>query len=66
MNKRIRILDKGVKVLFLFSILFSSFGREFFNIKFVNYFFWLGLGVFLGFQLYKYEMKRMWNKENEK
>lgn len=66
MNRRTRILDNALGIIFFISVLACSFGREFFSGEFVNYFFWLSLGLFLGFQLYKYEIKRMWRKAQQK
>lgn len=65
MNNRTRNLDRILGITLFLSILACSFGRGFINVEFANYFFWLSLGFYLGFQLYKYEIKRMWKNEQK-
>jgi len=65
MNKRIKTIELILSINFAVSVLLSSFGREVFIIQFVNYYFWLSLGLIGGFLVYKYEVKRMWKKEKE-
>lgn len=64
MNKRIRILDRLLGIALLGGILAVSIGREAIGFQLTAYTFWLTLGLYLGFQLYKYEIKRMWKKES--
>jgi len=65
MNKRIKKVENILGIIFLISILVCSFGRIFFSGEYINYFFWLALGLYLGFHLCKYEINRIWKKEQE-
>ena len=65
MNKRIIIFENVLWIVFSIGVLACSFGREFFKDEVVNCLFWFSLGLLLGFQLYKYEIIRMWKKENK-
>lgn len=65
MNNSIKFLDNILSLVLILSILLSSFGREVFsNTIFLNYFFWFSLGMYLGFQCYKYQVKKYWKDVN--
>lgn len=66
MNNRTRLLDNIIKIVLLVSILVGSIGREWINDKIAMAIFFFSLGVFIGFQLYKQEILRMWKKDKYK
>ena len=57
--KRINILYNILGIMLALSILIVSIGQEFFKEEFIHYFFWLCLGLFIGFSLGKYEYRKV-------
>lgn len=58
--------EGSVAVFFMFNIVLDELNKELLNMAIpnviVSYSFWLSLGLFLGFQLCKYECKRVVRK----
>ncbi len=67
--KRFKISEKIIVIIFVISLYFYIFNKDFlysfFSEKISGYFFWLSLGLFLGFQLCKYELIRVLKKDSE-
>jgi hypothetical protein len=58
MNEKRNSLMWILVINLIISILLSSIGQEIIISEFISYYFWLSLGLFLGFQLCKYECKK--------
>jgi cadmium resistance protein CadD (predicted permease) len=69
MWKRLNIYEGMVYLSFICIMLLCIVNQEFLNYivpkDIAGYLFWLSLGLLLGFQLCKYEMKRVWKKSWE-
>ena len=70
MWKRLQIYERLVTAFFLLNIAFYILNKDFFNYivpkDIEGYMFWISLGLYLGFQLCKYEYKRVWNNMQER
>jgi hypothetical protein len=66
MWKRIKLIETIIDGFFIINIVFLILDKWFLNFvipkDIVGYFFWLSLGLWLGFQWCKYEAKRILNK----
>lgn len=63
--KRFSYFDKGLAALFIINIFLNVFNdkilKSLIPLEIISYSFWLSLGLYLGFQLCKYEYKRAMN-----
>lgn len=64
--KRFNFYEKFFAAFFIINLFLDVLNRKLLNSsipsEIVGYLFWLSLGLYLGFQLCKYEYKRVWNK----
>jgi hypothetical protein len=67
--KRLLIYELVATTLLLVSFFFFILNEDFFNHiipkDIAGYLFWISLGIYLGFKLCKYELKRVWKKMKE-
>jgi hypothetical protein len=67
--KYFNLYEKGIALFFIFNIVFDVVNEKLlYSIvpsEILTYFFWLSLGLYLGFRLCKYEFKRIWDKINK-
>lgn len=73
MSKLLFWTEGAIAILFIGSLGLFILNRDFLHYLIPNeiaaYLFWLSLGLYLGFQLYKYEMKRLmkqWKQQETK
>jgi hypothetical protein len=64
MNEKRNSLMWILVINLIISILLSSVGQEIIISEFISYYFWLSLGLYLGFQLCKYECKKLLKKHS--
>ena len=64
--KRLRIYELMLAVNLPLNILFYKVNEDYLQYlipkEIAGYLFWLSLGLYLGFQVCKYEVKRIWHK----
>lgn len=62
-RKRIKLYDTIIATIFIFGLISDVVNRFLFNdyipTKIIDYFFWFSLGAYLGFNLLKWEIKRI-------
>lgn len=67
--KQFNIYEKGLALFFMINIVFDFINKKLLNSvvpkEIVGFMFWLSLGLYLGFQLCKYEYKRVLKKQWE-
>lgn len=70
MWKRFNVYEGIIAINFLCNLFFYAFNEAVLKYAFprdiAGYMFWISLGLYLGFQLCKYEMRRVWKKQTEK
>ena len=64
MNEKRNSLMWVLVINLIISILLTSVGQEIIVSEFISYYFWLSLGLYLGFQLCKYECKKLLKKHS--
>jgi hypothetical protein len=66
--KQFSYYDKAVAVFFIVNLFLDIINERFLNSlvskELIGYLFWLSLGLFLGFQLCKYECKKLLKKHS--
>lgn len=69
MWKRLKAYNAIITIWFMFNLVFYLINRDYFKYvipkEIAGYMFWISLGLYLGFQLCKYEYTRVWNKISE-
>lgn len=69
MWKRFKIYEGSIVIFFFINMVFYIINMNFLNFWFpkdiAGYFFWLSLGLYLGFQFCKYEVNRIMKKKNK-
>ncbi len=67
MLKRFRIYEGTIAIFFFINMIFYIINMNYLNYWFpkdiAGYIFWLSLGLYLGFQLCKYEVNRVMKKK---
>lgn len=67
--KRFSFYDKGLAVFFIINLFLDILNEKVFGSaipsEIVSYLFWLSLGLYLGFQLCKYEYSQTLRKHSE-
>lgn len=62
--KRYKNFEKCILFFLMFNLVFDIINKKILNsivpIEIIGYLFWLSLGLFLGFQICKYEFKKVW------